>query len=191
MAKRDIDKDFTFSTRVRSSAGAERDYFIGTEKSNYFGFTLWDISVSYPGSSMDLIDFFFEDVDKSFKFVIECRQTNNPEGKQNESALKLIRLIREQIGNIGTVIFKSKENGKDFNLLYQLPTGGGKTVIFSELTRRYINDWKKKVLVLTHRVELSIQTSKQLDARGVSSKIINSDCIYEITKISFTFSYCS
>ncbi len=115
MAKRAIDKGFTFSTRVRSSAGAERDYFIGTEKSNYFGFTLWDISVSYPGSSMDLIDFFFEDVDKSFKFVIECRQTNNPEGKQNESALKLIRLIREQIGNIGTVIYESKENGKDFN----------------------------------------------------------------------------
>ncbi len=115
MSKRDIDKDFTFSTRVRSSAGAERDYFIGTEKSNYFGFTLWDISVSYPGSSMDLIDFFFEDVHNSFKFIIECRQTNNPEGKQNESALKLIRLIREQIGNIGTVIYESKENGKDFN----------------------------------------------------------------------------
>lgn len=121
MAKREIDKNFTFSTRVRSSAGAERDYFIGTEKSNYFGFTLWDISVSYPGSSMDLIDFFFEDVDKSFKFIIECRQTNNPEGKQNESALNLIRLIKEKIGTIGTVIYESKENGKDFNFKIRSP----------------------------------------------------------------------
>ena len=25
-----------------------------------------------------------------------------------------------------------------YNLLYQLPTGGGKTVIFSELAKRYI-----------------------------------------------------
>ncbi|NBC57103.1 MAG: DEAD/DEAH box helicase family protein, partial [Bacteroidetes bacterium] len=37
-------------------------------------------------------------------------------------------------------IFEHIENEKsDFNLLYQLPTGGGKTVVFSEIVRRYIN----------------------------------------------------
>ena len=40
----------------------------------------------------------------------------------------------------------------DYHLLYQLPTGGGKTVIFSEIVRRYITKYKKKVLVLTHRI---------------------------------------
>ncbi len=64
--------------------------------------------------------------------------------------------------------------GQDFNLLYQLPTGGGKTVIFSEIAKRYIERTEKKVLILTHRIELSVQTSKELDAINVKNKIINS-----------------
>lgn len=60
------------------------------------------------------------------------------------------------------------------NLLYQLPTGGGKTVIFSEFARKYINDTRKKVLILTHRVELCAQTSRMLDEFGVPNKIIDS-----------------
>ena len=67
------------------------------------------------------------------------------------------------------------DNGKDFNLLFQLPTGGGKTVIFSEIARHYIEQTKEKVLILTHRIELSVQTSKQLSAIGVGNKIINSE----------------
>ena len=67
------------------------------------------------------------------------------------------------------------DNGKDFNLLFQLPTGGGKTVIFSEIARNYIEQTKEKVLILTHRIELSVQTSKQLSAIGVGNKIINSE----------------
>ena len=62
----------------------------------------------------------------------------------------------------------------DYHLLYQLPTGGGKTVIFSEIVRRYISKYKKKVLVLTHRIELSKQTSMMLNEFGVYNKIINS-----------------
>lgn len=62
----------------------------------------------------------------------------------------------------------------NYHLLFQLPTGGGKTVIFSEITRRYLNEYKKKVLVLTHRIELSKQTNKMLTEFGVPNKIINS-----------------
>ena len=63
----------------------------------------------------------------------------------------------------------------DTNLLYQLPTGGGKTVVFSEIAKRYIATKGKKVVVLTHRIELSTQTSKMLEGFGVHNKIINSD----------------
>ncbi|MFS4418468.1 DEAD/DEAH box helicase [Maribacter sp. 2307ULW6-5] len=61
------------------------------------------------------------------------------------------------------------------NLLYQLPTGGGKTVVFSEIAKRYIKKTQKKVVVLTHRIELSHQTSKMLHGFGVNNKIINSE----------------
>ena len=60
------------------------------------------------------------------------------------------------------------------NLLYQLPTGGGKTVVFSEIAKRFIERRGKKVVVLTHRIELSSQTSKMLDEFGVINKVINS-----------------
>lgn len=62
----------------------------------------------------------------------------------------------------------------DYKLLYQLPTGGGKTVIFSEITRRYIADKGKKVLILTHRIELCMQTSAMLTEFGVPNMIIDS-----------------
>ncbi|SIQ67902.1 DEAD/DEAH box helicase [Maribacter ulvicola] len=73
-------------------------------------------------------------------------------------------------------IFKYlEENGDNSNLLYQLPTGGGKTVVFSEIAKRYIAKTNKKVIVLTHRIELSQQTSRMLNGFGVKNKIINSE----------------
>ncbi len=72
------------------------------------------------------------------------------------------------------------ERPDNYNLLYQLPTGGGKTVVFSEIVRRYISETQKKVVVLTHRIELSKQTSKMLTEFNVVNKIINSE-VKELT----------
>lgn len=93
----------------------------------------------------------------------------------DEALFKPKTLYPFQQRTVDQIIAELKENGNDFNLLFQLPTGGGKTVIFSEITKRYIETWKKKVLILTHRIELSVQTSKQLSAISVSNKIINSE----------------
>lgn len=59
-------------------------------------------------------------------------------------------------------------------LLYQLATGGGKTVVFSEIARRFIAATGKKVIVLTHRIELCRQTTAALKGRGVRNKVIDS-----------------
>ncbi len=80
-----------------------------------------------------------------------------------------------QLEDLTTIFKQLDELPKGSNLLYQLPTGGGKTVVFSEITRRYIEQTQKKVVVLTHRIELSRQTSKMLKGFGVSNKIISSD----------------
>ena len=61
------------------------------------------------------------------------------------------------------------------NVLFQLPTGGGKTIIFSEIARQFIERRKQKVLILTHRVELCAQTSKALSEIEVKNKIIDRD----------------
>ncbi len=59
-------------------------------------------------------------------------------------------------------------------MLFQLPTGGGKTVIFSEIARRFIQRSKQKVLILTHRIELCRQTYNMLLEFGIDSKVVNS-----------------
>jgi superfamily II DNA or RNA helicase len=50
-----------------------------------------------------------------------------------------------------------------------LPTGGGKTVIMSEITRRFVG---RRVLVLAHRREIVGQTSRHLFKHDVSHGII-------------------
>lgn len=83
-------------------------------------------------------------------------------------------LYNYQQGDIDA-IFERLDNAKsNYHLLYQLPTGGGKTVIFSEIVRRYLSKHNKKVVVLTHRIELCKQTSKMLKGFDVKNKIINS-----------------
>lgn len=77
-------------------------------------------------------------------------------------------------------IFKSFENApEDYHLLYQLPTGGGKTVIFSEIARQYLKHYRKKVMILTHRIELCKQTHKMLNEFQVENKIISSKASLE------------
>ncbi len=76
--------------------------------------------------------------------------------------------------DIDKIFGRVEEFPENYNLLYQLPTGGGKTVIFSEIVRRYIETTKKKVVVLTHRIELCAQTSNMLTEFQVKNKIINS-----------------
>lgn len=76
---------------------------------------------------------------------------------------------------VDSILSDLEKNGKNFNLLFQLPTGGGKTVIFSEIAKEFIKRTNEKVLILTHRIELSVQTSKQLSAIGVNNMVISSD----------------
>lgn len=48
------------------------------------------------------------------------------------------------------------------SLIYQLPTGGGKTVIFTEISHRFIERNNTSVVIVVHRNELLLQTRKKL-----------------------------
>ncbi len=96
-------------------------------------------------------------------------ETFGLEEKKNDKTLYAYQQV--DIEKIFTVIDNHPER---YNLLYQLPTGGGKTVIFSQIVREYIQRQNKKVLILTHRIELCRQTSKMLSEFGVINKVINS-----------------
>ena len=83
-------------------------------------------------------------------------------------------LYSYQKGAINKIFTLFEEAPKDYHLLYQLPTGGGKTVIFSEIVRQYLKHHQKKVLVMTHRIELCRQTSNVLTDFGVNNKVVDS-----------------
>ena len=85
-----------------------------------------------------------------------------------------IDLYNYQKGAIDKIFERFEDCPSDYHLLYQLPTGGGKTIIFSEIVRQYLKLKKKKVVVLTHRIELCNQTSKVLSGFGVLNKVVNS-----------------
>ena len=84
------------------------------------------------------------------------------------------KLYDYQKNDLDEIFRKINEHPDNYNFLYQLPTGGGKTVIFTEIAKRYIQETGKKALVLTHRIELCKQTSNMLLEFGVKNKIINS-----------------
>lgn len=90
--------------------------------------------------------------------LLEIKEGKKLYDYQNDALEKIFERIRK---------FPEK-----YNLCFQLPTGGGKTVIFSEIAKRYIKETGKKVLILTHRVELLAQTSRMLDEFSVRNKII-------------------
>ena len=89
-----------------------------------------------------------------------------------EKAIK--KLYPYQQNAITNIIGKLNDEVDGFNLLYQLPTGGGKTVIFSEIAKRFREEHNKKVLILTHRIELCIQTSNMLSDFDVKNMIFDS-----------------
>jgi len=84
------------------------------------------------------------------------------------------KLYDYQKNDLEEIFRKIDEHPENYNFLYQLPTGGGKTVIFTEIAKKYIQETGKKALVLTHRIELCKQTSNMLSEFGVKNKIINS-----------------
>jgi len=69
--------------------------------------------------------------------------------------------------------FESKQS-----TMLQLATGGGKTICFAELTRRF-REKDKKVLILVHRKELITQTADKLSKLGVKCGYISSEYHYQ------------
>lgn len=62
---------------------------------------------------------------------------------------------------------------KHRKVVAQLATGGGKTIVFSAITKRYIDKSNKSVLILVHRKELMMQTVRTLfSAYNINAQII-------------------
>jgi superfamily II DNA or RNA helicase len=99
------------------------------------------------------------------------------------AAAGTIALREYQENDVEAVLDSIKRNGSHHRLIYQLPTGGGKTVVFAEIARRYIERFHRKILILTHRKELCDQTARTLKKNGIAAKVINA-AVRDIPKLN-------
>ncbi len=82
--------------------------------------------------------------------------------------MKLRDYQEKSVNEVARILAKGKRK-----IVYQLATGGGKTITFSAISKRYIEKSNKSVLILVHRKELLKQTRATLfNAFGISAQII-------------------
>jgi superfamily II DNA or RNA helicase len=82
-----------------------------------------------------------------------------------------MQLYEHQQKSVNEILQKFQTNQR---ILYQLPTGGGKTIVFSFLAKHWIEKTNKKVLILCHRIELVNQTIASLQKIGLTCESITS-----------------
>ena len=83
----------------------------------------------------------------------------------------MIQPYPHQAKSIDEIFQKFQVNQR---VLYQLPTGGGKTFVFSFLTKKWVEKTNKKVLILCHRIELVNQTIASLNEIGLTCEAVTS-----------------
>lgn len=80
-----------------------------------------------------------------------------------------MELYKYQKDNLNSIYTKFKKVRK---LCYMLPTSGGKTFVFSHLSKFWINKYKCRVLVLCHREELVFQAIEEMNRMGVTCEMV-------------------
>jgi len=89
-----------FSLRKNANKGSRRDIFIGTERSNYFNFTLWDIPVSFNGSSANFMDFcIYSRKDNLWTFKLEGAVPKNVADEQIKHSRDFLKRIIPYFNN--------------------------------------------------------------------------------------------
>lgn len=97
MTKHTANPNFTFTVRQTAGKGSKTDYFIGTSKSNYFSTSFLILPVYFPGSSGDCISLILQLSNNGFSYYFEFNQTQDPKDGQNQSALKIIKALKNPL----------------------------------------------------------------------------------------------
>lgn len=96
-------------------------------------------------------------------------------------AFKMSHTLRRYQSDGINGIFRHWREGKR-SILFQMPTGTGKTVLFSEIVRRgFIAD--KKILIVVHRKELIEQITNKLKSLNIDLGLIVADRKSDYSKL--------
>lgn len=169
MAKHESDPNFTFTVRQSAVKGAEMDYFIGTEKSNYFATTFWTLPISFPGSSQDCINLIFQLSKAGYSYYFEFNQTQTPHDRQNQSALNVVRALKEPLGKK----FNFRRAVQEANKLY--------TIQIAPLTKDYehlnsmLLDIERQLAEIIHLTDIEIEKEKTSNPEFKANRVSQSE----------------
>lgn len=104
---------------------------------------------------------------QSYCFTHKVKHTS----RRNRGVFYFMTLRDYQEAAVTNVARKLTKHRK---VVFQLATGGGKTITFSAITKRYIEKSNMAVLILVHRKELMMQTVRTLfSAYDINAQIIS------------------
>lgn len=157
--------NFTFSVRINGSKGSELDYFIGTQKSSYFGFTSWFIPIYYPGSSSDLVDYIFRIDKNSISFHFEAASPKNAVDEQLKGCLDFVQNLRDIAMEANLPVPALKEEKKFIDLYFYPEPKTFQT--FDELWQVFLPFYEKTSLL----VDQAIQRTKLENSTWIADRI--------------------
>lgn len=161
---------FTFSLRQTANKGAQKDYFIGTFKSNYIATTFWTIPVSFPGSAGDVIQlvFHYTKNKKELGYYFECKQTKKPENAQNQYALELIQSLEAPLEKKFGFTKPIKPNSKIYNYRVKPiePSYGNIDFMLNDIDKQL----KEFIDIVNKYIEVLKEKHKDFKADQISEK---------------------
>jgi len=167
-AKHKENPQFNFSLRQVASKGSETDYFIGTERSNYFATTFWYIPVAYPGNASELISVIFKLPENSYNYNFQFLQTKNPHDDQNRYGLDLIRSLKPRIKDNFLNFYESGEESKMESFGFNSPKSNYETI--SELFEDLGNAINKLLPIVDQELDIIKQSHPEFRAHRYSKE---------------------
>lgn len=177
MAKRKQDKNFTFSLRKKISQGQENDIFIGTQQSNYFATTFWNLRVSYPGSSGEATGVIFKLGKNGYSYYIELNQTNKPQDEQNKAVLRALKSVFADLPKD----LKYSGTTTDANAMFNIKIAPLEEN-YTDLKLMFL-DVDKQLSIVTPLIDRALNVEKLANPKFIGQRITNDEFELSVKKL--------
>lgn len=168
--KKYIDNDeYTFTVRKNATKGAERDFFVGSESSKYFGTSFWNIPLKLDQNKANFIALLFSINPKKevFEYRFECKVLKEVDDIQYKIALQLLYNLKEPIKELFNPIYESKSTSK--TEAYSFGYTSSKTI------EELMSKLDLAIDVLLPIVDEEIKTVKDINPEFIASRVGKSE----------------
>lgn len=174
--KHNSNPNFTFSVRRKASKGAEKNYFIGTEKSHYFSFTLWAIPCWYRGASTEVISYIIKPEEERFILYLEYFMARNQRENQNQYNIEFGKILENRMKEKGWECTPSPPENKMYTFWFGYPK---KIITVDDLVKSIDDFIDKTQPIIQEAIDVTKIKFPQWNAERIDENTFNEN----ITKL--------